>query len=424
MEESRKRVRSTDNTITDEKRSNTNKTPNKMDKPKPKDQTPKDAPEEPTLREVLTSMNKLHEKIDKHLDDFKNLQSLAVSLDEKVTNLEDTVERHTDNLSAINSETQDFHSDMASMKSIIIRQSEHIAKLQKQTLDLTARSMRDNLLFHNIPESKANGPEDCETRVQNALKEVGFCEHINFERIHRLGAFTSSSSQPRPIVGKIPYKQAEAILTTSRTRPRSEKNTFFVSRQIPQEIREKKKKMWEKAEEFKKKDSHCKTKITADGKLFVNGQLDKDSFQPPSVRDIMLVTDRAKLITSSPHLVHGKTIFEKGSSFAACVAKVRNADEARRAYTALLMNPDKAVACHNIGAYRLFNPATATTSERYCDDGEHGAGKVLTTFLTKKNLTNVAVFVSRGSDGTHLGKRRFQLLEEAVESALSKLALE
>ena len=117
-------------------------------------------------------------------------------------------------------------------------------------------------------------------------------------------------------------------------------------------------------------------------------------------------------------------LYERGTSFTAAVAKIKNAEEAKQTYTAFLLNPDKAVAHHNIGAYRYYNPMTAKTIEGYNGDGEHGAGRLLTTYLLKKNLTNIAVFISRGSEGTHIGKKRFQLMEEAVESALSKLLLE
>ena len=73
---------------------------------------------------------------------------------------------------------------------------------------------------------------------------------------------------------------------------------------------------------------------------------------------------------------------------------------------------------HKIAVYRLYSPHTARTEEGWVDDGEHGAGKRICEVLHKKNLTNIVVFLTRGTSGNHLGPKRFKLMEDAVESAL------
>ena len=63
------------------------------------------------------------------------------------------------------------------------------AKLHRKVLDLESRSMRDNLVFHSLPETT---PENCELLVKALLKEeLGMGEfethEIIFDQIHRIG---------------------------------------------------------------------------------------------------------------------------------------------------------------------------------------------------------------------------------------------
>ena len=85
------------------------------------------------------------------------------------------------------------------------------------------------------------------------------------------------------------------------------------------------------------------------------------------------------------------------------------------------LKPAHLEARHNIGVYRVFSPVTSKTEEEWEDNHEHGAGRVLKDILYKKNIINVALFVSHGSDSTHLGHQRSQCPGEVAISALDKL---
>ena len=53
-------------------------------------------------------------------------------------------------------------------------------------VDLTWRSMRDNLLFYSIPET--TNDEDCDATVQKFFRdELGITDDIGLERVHRMG---------------------------------------------------------------------------------------------------------------------------------------------------------------------------------------------------------------------------------------------
>ena len=97
-------------------------------------------------------------------------------------------------------------------------------------VDLTWRSMRDNLLFHSILE--AANDEDCEATVQTFFKnELGITEDIRLERVHRMGRRVDGKC--RPIVTKFSsYKKREVVRLAG---PKLAGKLFGISEQIPKE---------------------------------------------------------------------------------------------------------------------------------------------------------------------------------------------
>ena len=56
--------------------------------------------------------------------------------------------------------------------------------------------------------------------------------------------------------------------------------------------------------------------------------------------------------------------------------------------------------------------------EDYCDDGEHGAGHYMPKTLQVSNVTNLAVFIVQYQHGQKIGSVRFQLMWNALQSAV------
>lgn len=181
--------------------------------------------------------------------------------------------------------------------------------------------------------------------------------------------------------------------------------------------------MWEAAENYKSIERTCNTRITGDGKLYVNGQLHVDKLHTPPVQELLQLShcEREDLCASSPKQHIGRTTVDGGTSFCATAARMSPFTEVRKAYQVFLLQPGRLAALHNMSIYRITTPSTTKTEESWADDGEHGAGKQIRTYLQNRNLSNVAVFISLASDGTLRGPRRIKLMEDAVDSALSKL---
>lgn len=114
------------------------------------------------------------------------------------------------------------------------------SSLMEEIIDLKCRSMRDNLLFHKIPEEK---DENCEEKILNFIENEMKIENgktdIKIQRAHRVGRF--NASKVRPIVAKFAFfpdrERVRKAASSLRGKP------FGISEQFPREIMETRRKL-------------------------------------------------------------------------------------------------------------------------------------------------------------------------------------
>ena len=137
-------------------------------------------------------------------------------------------------------------------------------RLSEQILDIQTCSMRDNLVFFNIPETE---DEVCETTVSNFLKDKLNLENpdrVKFERVHRMGQKRRGSH--RPIVCKFScYKDREEI---RKAGPRLKGSEFRISEQFPREIQERRRKLMPL---YRQARNDGKRAVLTGGRLYIDG---------------------------------------------------------------------------------------------------------------------------------------------------------
>ena len=80
--------------------------------------------------------------------------------------------------------------------------------LRDKVIDLQARSMRDNLLFFNMPENKGeNTTEIIHEILETKLGIEDARDKVKIERSHRIGKKRAGNNKPRPIVVKFNWHQ-------------------------------------------------------------------------------------------------------------------------------------------------------------------------------------------------------------------------
>ncbi len=165
----------------------------------------------------MTSKLALH--IDEHSQHTESSASgLSSRYDELSNKYEDLVSKNTD----LNTQNNNLRSDVDMLKALVVKQSNEIGDLKSGRLfDLQTRSMEENVIFHNVVESRG---ENCEEKVRGILKSKPFGGVIDIEKIHRIGNYIPSASHPRPIVAKLGlYKQCTTLLQFQSTLPKRRK---------------------------------------------------------------------------------------------------------------------------------------------------------------------------------------------------------
>lgn len=145
-------------------------------------------------------------------------------------------------------------------------------------LDLQCRSMRDNIIFHGLPEMKDethHKPEELVKTflVQNLKMTKDEATAIQFSRVHRLGKpRTNVQQKSRPIVANVTNSKMKYAVMA---RGKELKNTdYAISDQFPPEIMHRRRLLRPFLTEARKERKRAR--LTVD-KLYIDGQLYRNS---------------------------------------------------------------------------------------------------------------------------------------------------
>ena len=359
------------------------------------------------------------------MDPENNTSSELSELSERLHFAEEQTGENCSSLATLKKETQDLKSEISLLKSLLIHQDDEIKLLKDAVIDLTSRSMRNNVLFHGIKEHEHVGigsaTEDCTRVVHDALVKHGYNDIPPIERAHRLGAFNrdASKAKPRPIVARFTsQKVVEELLAFSKSLPRT-KDGFKMTPQYPLELQERRRSHGEKIAEIKRSAGaeNVRARIVKD-KLYINGELQKEPLPRPRARDLLTPTiaERETIVDEPPELLEGPPVLHKGSTISASTCTANSIAEVRKAYQkALFARP---AAAHTIAVFRLSSGSPANIKEGWQDDGAHGAGRHIRFLLSRKKKENIAVFLTIASPIPYLGMQGYRALEEALEKLI------
>jgi Asp-tRNA(Asn)/Glu-tRNA(Gln) amidotransferase A subunit family amidase len=141
--------------------------------------------------------------------------------------------------------------------------------LCNKIVDLQARSMRDNLLFFNMPENdKENTTEMIHDLLENKLEIEDARNKIKIDRSHRIGRVRVGNNKPRPIVVKFNFHQDREYVRMNAKKLKGTK--IGISEQFPEEIESIRKTLYPELKEAKREGKRAK--IVKD-KLIIEGQV-------------------------------------------------------------------------------------------------------------------------------------------------------
>jgi CRISPR/Cas system-associated endoribonuclease Cas2 len=194
--------------------------------------TPKSKEEEMDRIDELCSMM---QTVIKKLETLDLIKDRILSVEQDVKSLKESINFAHAELNDLKKEMKERKEaeDEREIKIKILEDSNRW--LQESVIDLKARSMRDNLLFHNIQESDK---EDCTDIIFKLLEEKlempDARREIKIDQAHRVGRKHDDRRKPRAIVAKFNFfPDREKI----RYNAKKLKGTQIrISEQFPEEI--------------------------------------------------------------------------------------------------------------------------------------------------------------------------------------------
>lgn len=237
----------------------------------------RDAHEESVLNQILARLDNMDKRLSQ-LDAIQNsvrgieihvskLEEKISSVEGKVTAIELSRDYDSKTIEVLENRHTEIDILLRRMQTVQNEQQERDAQFNSDMTDLKCRSMRDNLVFYNIPEEK---DEDCAQTIlgfiEEEMKVKDARREIKLHRAHRMGQY--STNKLRPIVAKFTYfpdreKVRKAANVLGGTK-------FGVSQQFPKEVQEKRRTL---VPIMKKAKADGKEAYIVVDKLFINGKL-------------------------------------------------------------------------------------------------------------------------------------------------------
>lgn len=386
---------------------------------------------------MTSKRNHNSESDDSFVETMKPAQKKSNMAD--VGEMEEIIESLKYEVGELNSQTANLKDSIPSPKlfslvlACICKQQTHIDKLTDEVIDLKKRSMRNNILVHNVKEH-SDQYEDTEQSIRNALEDLDMnLDGIEFENSHRIGKFNPDAKKPRTLIAKCQsLKMTKKILkqrpkrvnnkggkkngkqknvnednqnheavveehvlvedgSISEAPPDKNENTIWVSPQYPPEVLNRRRRAHTEAKKQKEKNPNADIHVALD-KLVVNGQVIKPAVITPGVKDVLDMSDtdrneivnRFKFVPVTEQKINGVTL----RAFR-CTKALKTIDNVRAAYKAFLMEPDRMKATHNAMAYKCKD------SNGYCDDGSVGIGKTMIKPILASEKPELTLFLTQ-----------------------------
>ena len=179
----------------------------------------------------------------KNISDIQRQIAQIVTKLDKLDGIEKKFEELEKSINYLSSEYDDFKKEIKEQNSAIDKCREDldhdlykIKELENRVIMAESRSMRDNLIFSNIPEEGIN--EDPEKKVRELIsKTLLIKDDVPFERAHRMGRFTQDRT--RPIVVK--FSRFKDKMNVLRNAFKLKGSKVGINEQFPAEINERRK---------------------------------------------------------------------------------------------------------------------------------------------------------------------------------------
>ena len=315
------------------------------------------------------------------------------------------IEEQDDRIKALEDDNNNLRARLAIAEGSMTRADITTSILKEKVVDLTSRSMRDNIVIKNIDETTENLEESAMVFFKDVMKiSTDNLKKIQIERIHRAGKYITG--RKRIVIAKLNSKGKDIVMSHIKYIPRD--SQIRVTDQHPPEVHANREKLWPVFVEAK---SAGKQAIWRQDTLHVDGKV----INPPQDRISNINIDTTTVATNMK--VKHTAIFSKGNCHVqGHVVDVSSTDDVVPALRALQADPRVAGASNFIYAYRIGTDKY--NFHNWEDDNEWGAGRCVMEAIRNNNVFNKLVCVTQWNGQKHRGQVKFDTIREVTNHAV------
>ena len=336
--------------------------------------------------DTLTPRVKLAEKtcneVLAHVNDLEGSIPKVVELNTKIAILEKQNSQIVDELTVV--------------KGILLVHDKNINTNKDKVVDLTARSMANNIVITGLKPlpsqqqeegNKHTPPENCKELVIKFLQEkMKMTLHKGEVLVtHRIGQ--KNSRKPQPMVVRCGQELRDRIFKFThhlKDQENEDGDAYYVNPQLPEPRATEKKEREEQLRQIKKANElipdelkHTKTDAYIKGNvLYINKVPQKKHITPPTVQKMFNCDNDTQTRLENVEFAHTDAVNDKGNIFRGHAAHIKSSKDVNAAYIKLrLLYPE---CNHHIMAY------VVKQHTGFHDAGEHSAGARIQKNITPK----------------------------------------
>lgn len=286
--------------------------------------------------------------------------------------------------------------ELSRMKDYVVRLEYCVKTQNDQITELKAISMEDNIIVSGVEEmrSEMSKPENLAKIISNVFSsemniDVETVDNLQIYKLFRMGEYDRQRKFPRPICVQFANKAQKEIIMRHIKVLKEKKSPIRVSQHQPEELREKRKRLYEIQKQYAQRN--IETTLKGTKLIFTKSKsVYKDKIGSRPTAEEIINGEEVKIAITA-----GKTTEDNGNRFAAHAVPVDSYKQVRRSLVEVMRSDSISSASHNIFAFRFTG--------------------------SDNDVKNTLVVVSRWY-GNKIGPRRFKHINEVGLSAARNMS--
>ena len=367
---------------------------------------------------TLTSLQESIAQLTTTVNSIKSDVTELKTSKSKIETVDSTVKSQASEITRLINLVEDDSLKIKLLSAIVIKQDTRIAHLEKQVNTLQKQDRKANLLISGLIGQVDDTLEECIELAQDFFKQqMGIQSTIKIRYAYWVGAENNCS-----LMVKLKNPDDKPVIfsniSTLKGKSNIRKKLFFVNDDLQDEEKEQRNYYCHLINENKDREEGSKLQIfLRKGKLTANNELIKSNLSVPSATDVItLEPSELEQIHATKTYKSDKHV-EAGSEFFCHYQKVKSVKEVQQGLNKMKIKYGD--ANHTVTAYKLPD-AEGPFKQGFEDNVEWGAGWRMLEELKNKNQEGIAVFITRYSEGTKMGARRFEVYRDLTQKAVRK----